>query len=304
MAVLKVDWFAPKGSAANALRTRVALLMSGRSGGSGPLTGLVRIIEFAIVSAIGAVFGLLFWVGLGPLPEPPAAPAPPPPAVEPVVVTSVNPFRNGAPPPAVDVTQLVNGPDLAETSLDLTLHGTWIDATGGTAIIKTPDNKQGRYRQGEKVWESVTLERVFRDQVVINRDGVLESLRLIGRDPLNTSPATADNGEAAGAAEDVFAKLGSFIAVAPEPDNVGGVNLVLEPPAGDDHAHTSFLASGLRPGDILVGIDGEPIGRDIGADIEYLRKASGRNKVTVNVDRGGVVTPIEIDLRGLATDGG
>lgn len=303
VAVLKMDRFAPNGAAANALRARVASLLSRRPRGSKPAGSPVRILEYALVSALGAVFGLLFWVGLGPLPDPPAVPAPPPPAAQPAVVASVNPFSNGAPPVTLDASALVNGPDLAETSLNLALHGTWIDATGGTAIIKTPDDKQGRYRQGETIWENVTLERVFRDQVVINRDGALESLRLIGRQPSQIAAEPAP-GEAAATTGETFAKLGSFISVAPETDNVGGVNLVLEPPAGDEYAYTSFLASGLRPGDILVGIDGEPVGRDIGADIEYLQKVSGRNKVTVNVDRGGVVTPIEIDLKGLATNGG
>lgn len=297
-----MDRFAPDGAAANALRARVASLVSRRPKGSKPGVALVRVIEYGLVSAIGAVFGLLFWVGLGPLPEPPAVPAPPPPAIQPVAVASVNPFSNGAPPASLDVAELVNGPDIAETSLDLTLHGTWIDETGGSAIIKTPDNKQARYRQGETVWESVVLERIFRDQVVINRDGALESLRLIGREPSQTVAATG--GDSAVTTGETFAKLGSFISVAPETDNVGGVNLVLEPPEGDEYAYKSFLASGLRPGDILVGIDGEPVGRDIGADIEYLQKVSGRDKVTVNVDRGGVVTPIEIDLKGLATNGG
>jgi hypothetical protein len=300
-----MDRFAPNGPAANALKARVASLIARQPSGSKPAIGLIRLIEYSITCAIGAVIGLLFWVGLGPLPEPPAAPATPPQAARPVIAASaVNPFKNGVAPAALDVAELVNGPDLEETSLDLALHGTWIDDTGGTAIIKTPDDKQGRYRPGDTVWESVTLEQVFRDQVIIDRDGTLESLRLIGRQPSAADRSEGDEASDTKAAGEVFASLGSFISVAPQTDNVGGVNLVLEPPADDDHAYTSFLASGLRPGDVLVGIDGEPVGRDIGADIEYLQKASGRNKITVNVDRGGVVTPIEIDLKGLATNGG
>lgn len=294
--------FAPNGAAANALRARVASLIARRPKGSKPAVGLVRPVEYVLVATIGAVFGLLFWVGFGPLPEPPAVAAPPPPAIAPVVVSAANPFRSDA-PPAPDVTELVNGPDLAETSLDLTLHGTWIDATGGTAIIKTPDNKQGRYRQGETVWESVTLEKVFRDQVVINRDGVLESLRLVGREPSKAPVRAGGSASAPPANGEAFATLGSFIAVTPVTGPVGGVNLVLEPGA-DDQAYASFLASGLRPGDLLVGVDGEPVGRDIGADIEYLQKVAGRSKITVNVDRGGVVTPIEIDLKRFSQNGG
>ena len=295
-----MDRFAPNGAAANALRARVASMIARRPKRKRPDAKLIRIAEYGLVGAIGVVFGVLFWLGLGPLPEPPAAAiAPPPPAVQTAALGSANAFRNGSAPQAVTEEELVNGPNLEETSLNLTLHGTWVDASGGTAIIKTPDDKQGRYKRGDTVWEAVTLERVFRDQVVINRDGVLESLRLEGRDPGAVSPRTAQT-KAEPAQGEAFAKLGNFIAIAPETDNVGGVNLVLEP--GEDYA--TFLASGLRPGDILVGVDGEPVGRDIGADIEYLQKIAGRNKITVNVDRGGVVTPIEINLKGLAANGG
>jgi type II secretory pathway component PulC len=130
------------------------------------------------------------------------------------------------------------------------------------------------------------------------------TLLVVGREPSLSQPG-ADK-SAAGATPatgEVFATLGSFIAIAPETDNVGGVNLVLEP-GGGDQAYSSFLASGLRPGDILVGVDGEPVGNNIGADIEYLQKVAGRNKITVNVDRGGVVTPIEIDLKRFTANGG
>lgn len=296
-----MDRFAPNGAAASALRARVASMIARRPKRKGPNGSLIRFAEYGFVGAIGVVFGVLFWLGLGPLPEPPAvAIAAPPPAVQTASLGSANAFRNGSAPPAPTTDELVNGPNLEETTLNLTLHGTWVDAAGGTAIIKTPDDKQGRYKRGDTVWESVTLERVFRDQVVINRDGVLESLRLEGREPGAVPPPQSAAGASETAQGEVFAKLGNFISVAPETNNVGGVNLVLE--AGDDLA--TFLASGLRPGDILVGVDGEPLGRDIGADIEYLQKVAGRNKITVNVDRGGVVTPIEINLKGLTANGG
>jgi len=304
VAVLKMDRFAPNGAATAAtaaLRARIASLVSrSPQRAKAASASAVRITEYALVGTIGICFGVLFWLGLGPLPEPPAAPVAAPPTVTRIAaVGPANPFRNGSVPPAPTTEELVNGPDLAETSLNLTLHGTWVDASGGTAIIKTPDDKQGRFKRGDTVWESVTLERVFRDQVVINRDGVLESLRLVGREP---SAAIPQKGAATGAPAqgEVFATLGTFISVAPESNSVGGVNLVLEP--GEDYA--AFLASGLRPGDILVGVDGEPVGQDIGADIEYLQKVAGRNKITVNVDRGGVVTPIEINLKGLTANGG
>jgi type II secretion system protein C len=294
-----MDRFAPNGAAADALRARVTAFVARRSKGKRPAASVIRLAEYGLVGAIGTVFGGLFWLGLGPLPEPPAVSVPPPPAIQTASLASANAFRNGSAPAAPTAEELVSGPDLEETTLNLTLHGTWVDAAGGTAIIKTPDEKQGRYKRGDTIWESVTLERVFRDQVVINRDGVRESLRLEGREPGAIPPKAAAAQDVAAQGE-VFATLGNFISVAPETDNVGGVNLVLEP--GEDYA--TFLASGLRPGDILVGIDGEPLGRDIGADIEYLKKVAGRNKVTVNVDRGGVVTPIEINLKGLAANGG
>lgn len=286
----------PSVASASAVRDRVAALVSARPRRAARDSAGLRLLESALVLAIGAIVGRIFWIGLGPLPTPPviAAPAPPP-----VVATqtSANPFR-GAAPAAGPVEEFDVSANLAETSLNLVLHGTWIDADGGTAIIKTPDERQGRYKVGDPIWEGVTLERVFRDQVVINRAGVREALRIVNRDRV----APVELGQPAGggsaaAASAGFGQIGDLVSITPEPDSVGGVHLVLNP-AGDQQA---FLALGLRPGDILRGVDGQQIDSDIGRALTIVHSLEGRESVAIDVEREGVVTPLDIPL---AANGG
>jgi general secretion pathway protein C len=254
------------------------------------------LLEAALVLAIGAIVGRIFWIGLGPLPTPPviAGTAPPPVAAP---QATANPFRGSA-PAAGPVKDFDVSANLAETSLNLVLHGTWIDADGGTAIIKTPDEKQGRFKVGDPIWEGVTLERVFRDQVVINRAGVLEALRIANRDRVAPvalgQPADVASAAAANAG---FGQIGDLVSIRPEPDPVGGVQLVLGP-ASDERG---FLALGLRPGDILRGVDGQSIDSDISRALTIVQSLEGRESVAIDVEREGVVTPLDIPL---AANGG
>jgi general secretion pathway protein C len=291
--VFRIDRLTPSVATASAVRNRVALLVNARSRRAATNPTGLRIIEGALALAIGVIVARIFWIGLGPLPTPPqvAAPKPPPAASAP---TSANPFRGPA-PAAAPPEEVVAAASLAETTLNLVLHGTWVDDKGGSAIIKTPDEKQARFKVGDTIWEGVTLERVYRDQVVINRAGVREALRIANR----TVVATVDFGQqdigagtATPAAVAGFAQIGDLVSLAPEPDAVGGIRLILYP-AGDEQA---FLALGLRPGDILRGVDGQQIDADVGRALTLVQSLEGRDRVTIEVEREGVVTPLDIPL--------
>jgi type II secretion system protein C len=293
LAVFRIDRFGPSEAAANAARERIAALLKRRPGARRQANPrLVRAVEIALVAGIGVLLPLIMYQGLGPVPKPPAAPAPAPAAAQSAAAGPINPFRTAsapdAPPAAADA-----GETLAETTLNLTLHGTWIDAKGGTAIIKTPDEKQGRFAVGDTITGGVTLERVERDHVVIIRNGVREALRLINRD----SAAASAGGAAPEAltpafAGDGMAAIGHFIVATPETDEVGGMRLVLQP--ADDVEQ--FEALGLVPGDRLVAVDNAPIDRDIAAGLEAIAMTQGKKSVTLSIERDGVVMPIVIAM--------
>ncbi len=65
---------------------------------------------------------------------------------------------------------------ITQTSLDLTLYGTWTGSAGGIAFIGQDALAQKRYRIGDKIADGVTLEEVHNNWVAIVRDGFVESI--------------------------------------------------------------------------------------------------------------------------------
>lgn len=293
MAVFRIDRFRPTPAAAEALRLRLAPLFRQR-GGRAIDPRLVKAAEIALVFAIGAVLASIFWNLFGPISRPSITPRPSAAPAAAAVSGPIDPFRMASVALAATVGELGQGPDLAETTLNLALHGTWITGDGGAAFIKTPDEKQGRFSVGDTIANGVTLEKVYRDQVVINRGGALESLRLINRE--QSAPIARPGAPAAEnkIRSDVtgLASIGGLIAAQPALDEVGNVRLVLQP-ADDPQA---FEKLGLRTGDVLVAVDNAPVGPDVAAAIEMIAALEGKQNVTIIVERDGVVMPVRIDL--------
>jgi type II secretion system protein C len=279
------------------MRDRVASFFAAPRGGRARVNpALVRIAEFALVAAIGLVLAPAVLALFGPAPKPSSAIQQSAAAVEQIASGPIDPFKLSSDAAPVAADDFANGPDLAETTLNLALHGTWIDEKGGAAIIKTPDDKQGRFSVGDTITSGVTLERVYRDQVVINRSGVRESLRLVNRDVIvaqgAVAPAAAgqiDDGTAAGG----IASIGRVVVATPDLDPVGNMRLTLRP-ANDPAA---FEALGLEPGDALVAVNNTPIGADIGKGLEAIAALQGKTDFTLSVERDGVVVPITISLK-------
>jgi len=261
---------------------------------------LIAYAEFLLVFAIGLSLGRLFWIGLGPITLPPADQIARAVPIEPVAAGPINPFRTASAPEAPLGAD--TAADLAETTLSLRLHGTWVNGQGGVAIIAISEDKQGRFAIGDAITAGVTLEQVYQDHVVILRGGLREKLRLINRDrEIGVVEAIAAAPTDAGAPGDIsegMAAIGSLIVARPESDEVGGLRLVLQP-AGDIEA---FETLGLRAGDKLVAIDNQPIDRNIAQGLEALAMLEGKSSVTISVERDGVITPVTIALPQAALD--
>lgn len=67
------------------------------------------------------------------------------------------------------------GEDAPETTLNLKLTGRTA-GSNGTAILRTPDNKEGNYRLGDEIVPGVTLEAVNKDFIVLDVDGERQRL--------------------------------------------------------------------------------------------------------------------------------
>ena len=67
------------------------------------------------------------------------------------------------------------GEDAPETTLNLTLTGRTA-GSNGTAILRTPDNKEGNYRLDDEIIPGVTLKAVNKDFIVLDVDGQIQRL--------------------------------------------------------------------------------------------------------------------------------
>lgn len=295
MAVFRIDRFRPSPAAAEALRAHLAPLLRLRSARAID-PRLIKAVEIALTAATGVVLASMAWNIIGPITSPSTAPRAAPAPVESAAPGPIDPFRMASDEVAPLADELGAGPDLAETTLNLALHGTWITDEGGAAFIKTPDEKQGRYSIGDTITNGVTLEKVFRDQVVINRGGARESLRLINRESRTPSGGARPRPQENKIDSDVsgLASIGDLIIAEPELDDVGNVRLILQP-ASDEEA---FEDLGLRAGDALVAVDNKPIGADVAAGLQLIANIKGRPTVTISVERDGVVLPVTVALPG------
>lgn len=167
------------------------------------------------------------------------------------LMTGFDPFNRD---PAV--VAAAPGAAATVTDLPLTLFGIRVNAASGagTAIIAGADGEQMVYRIGEEVQPGVTLSAVAFDHVTLARGGASELLYL---DQSKPAPVVAPpaNPVAPPPASDALsaASLRQGIAFpADAPD--GGVIL------GTSGDGSVFRSAGLRPGDVLVGVNGRKIG--------------------------------------------
>jgi len=70
--------------------------------------------------------------------------------------------------------------NLPETQLQLTLEGVMFSLNKGQsfAIMSSPDAPAKVYKIGDTLPGDATLEKVFKDEVIINYQGVMQSLKL------------------------------------------------------------------------------------------------------------------------------
>lgn len=197
-------------------------------------------------------------------------------------------------------------PDAPETALNLRLVGSRAQtrSDGGAAIIVTPDNQEAVFAPGDEIMNGVMLERVLNDQILLRRMGVLESLRREGRDeglvvlsdegeeiipkeaddgPPDQTETTTDpiNGEA----------LLNSIRLEQKLEN-GNVSAYLLTPRDNGDL---MQAAGLKPGDVLIGIDGVSISEMANNDLAKTFETA--DMIRLQVRRDGEILDLALALR-------
>lgn len=247
-----------------------------RAGGVQPA---ITLVEVALTICIAVLAGKAFWTLFAPLP---IAQSPPAPAQPLAVSGAANPFRSSS---VETATPAAAAPVAVETSLDLKLHGVWADGAGrGTAIILVAGAPQKVFRIGDDICCGAKLEEVYADRAIISRGGAREAIYL----PNGRTPARAVQPASQGQIPNAGA---SILTIQPVDSGDGVMQLRLFPV--QDAA--GFEAIGLRPGDILVSVNGAPPG-DAGAVMRVISALSRDDVVTLSVKRDGVEFPLDVTV--------
>ena len=187
--------------------------------------------------------------------------------------------------------------ELEETRLALTLKGTMAgtDNRLTAAIIADNRNEEKVYTIGDTIISGATLHAIYRDQVVLNRNGNLEALKLPKELPVSSAPtrrqATTTRRVSAPAQQDTSvqaaltqnaSKLADVIR--PTPYFVGGQQQGYRVYPGRNRQQ--FAALGLRPGDLIKDIDGAAL-TDPQQAMQIFQNLGTADQVSVTVERNG-----------------
>lgn len=197
-------------------------------------------------------------------------------------------FRQGATDPAAPAQF---------PSIELGLFGVREErgAGGGSAIIGPPGGEQRSYVVGEEVSPGVKLAAVFFDFVVLDAGGQQQKLYMDGSSSGQAAPASAPAPGAAPATAGTLTAEAARRAIRLAPRSSGGrITGVMASPGTDS---ASFAAAGLRPGDVIVAVNGARISSQ--TDLVQLQSSLAPGaRLSLSVERGAGIVPVALNIAG------
>lgn len=197
-----------------------------------------------------------------------------------------------------------------ETRLRLRLLG--VSSTtgeGGVAVISVNNDPAALYRPGDDIGDGMaTVRRVEPHQVILERDGRFEALRLPRGEDLRgervAEPTRRDDATSRREQDEEPAPRVSRERWMNDPEQLTEV-VQAEPVMRGGRLHgirvqprrnqREFARAGLRPGDIITSVDGQSIGgiEDPESLVESLR---GSSQINLVVERDGNTVPLTVEL--------
>lgn len=197
-----------------------------------------------------------------------------------------------------------NAPD---THLNLTLMGIFAGTTAreSRALIAQQGGAEEPHAIGDDVARGVTLQAIFPDRVILQRDGRLETLRLErdkpGSSEVPYQPLAADTNAAAGSVQELAkirdlvlkdpSKASEYIRV--QPANQSGQLRGYRVYPGRDRS--VFNTAGLRPGDLVTAVNGVEL-NDAGRALQLLGELAQTTQLNLTIERGGQSQSINLSL--------
>jgi general secretion pathway protein C len=192
--------------------------------------------------------------------------------------------------------------DAPETRLNLKLRGAIAaeDKSIAHAIITDSSGKDKLYFIDDQLPGGAKLQEVHQNRVILNRNGILETLRL---PKISTSGSRASTGrrpaQRAGAIQQaVKQNPSSFTDVLrPQPFMPNGKLAGYRVYPGRDRRR--FAALGLRPGDLVTEINGTPL-NDLQKGMETFRSLGNASQIVVTIERGSTSMVLTLDSEQIA----
>jgi general secretion pathway protein C len=202
----------------------------------------------------------------------------------------------------------VNDANAPQTAVQLVLAGVLAlpDPKRGLAILGPSAAAAKLYMVGSAVPGGVTLYAVYKDRVLLDRGGVIESLYMPRRAPLaGTVPAMEPPNQGnpgqrlAALVQGNGALMGGIVRAQAvfSGSKLSGYRIY----PGGRASIGAFTHLGLRPGDLITAVNGTPLD-DPNRGSEILDTLSSSASATVTVQRNGQPVDLNLNLETVASD--
>jgi len=202
----------------------------------------------------------------------------------------------------------VNDANAPQTAVQLVLAGVLAlpDPKRGLAIIGQSAASAKLYTVGSAVPGGVTLYAVYKDRVLLDRGGAIESLYMPKRAPLaGTAPTTDSASEGnpgqrlAALVQGNGALMGGLVRAQAVFSGSKLTGYRIYP--GGRASIGAFTNLGLRPGDLITAVNGTPLD-DPNRGSEILNTLSSSASASVTVQRNGQSVDLNLNLETVAND--
>jgi general secretion pathway protein C len=215
---------------------------------------------------------------------------------------------------AASDTQTTDPSDAPETRMSLVLAGTIAssDPKGGLGIIGETAATAKVYKVGDSIVGGARLNAVYDDRVLLERGGQVEALLLPreyrGGTGMSPGPTLARPVAATGAGAEVADRVRRLIAQDP-----GSVAEIMRPQPvftnGQQRGYRvypgrnrqQFARLGLRPGDLVMSINGTPLD-DPQRGMEIFKSIGSADQVRVTVERNGKPQELVLNMAQIASE--
>jgi len=202
----------------------------------------------------------------------------------------------------------VNDANAPQTAVQLVLAGVLAlpDPKRGLAIVGQSAAAAKLYTVGSAVPGGVTLYAVYKDRVLLDRGGVIESLYMPRRAPLaGTVPAMNSTNQGnpgerlAALVQGNGALMGGLVRAQAvfSGSKLSGYRIY----PGGRASIGAFTRLGLRPGDLITAVNGTPLD-DPNRGSEILDTLSSSASASVTVQRNGQSVDLNLNLETVASD--